>query len=175
MPIIPKPLPPLELLQELVYISDTSPSGLRWKKPRVGRIKPGDIVGTKEKSGYWRVCITLDKPSFYRTHRIVIYLQTKIDPGHALVDHLNGTRDPLNLRLANNSENSYNQSKRRNKSSNHKGVCWDKSRNKWHASITKDKKMINLGRFDNEKDAALMYNKAAIELFGEFAKLNIVE
>jgi hypothetical protein len=174
MSILPKPLPPLELLQELFYVSETSPSGLRWKNPRVGRIKPGDIAGTKERNGYWRLNITTDKPRFYRAHRIIVYLQTKEDPGIKFVDHINGLSDPLNLRLANNSENSYNQSKRGNRSSIYKGVCWDKSRNKWLANITKDNKTIYLGRFNTEKDAANAYNMAAINLFGEFIKLNAI-
>ena len=170
-----KPLPPLELLQELFYVSETSPSGLRWRNPRVSRIKTGDIAGTKEKNGYWRLNITTDKPRFYRAHRIIVYLQTKKDPGIKIVDHVNGLSDPLNLRLATNSENSYNQSKRGGRSSIYKGVCWDKSRNKWLASITKDNKIIYLGRFKTEKDAANAYNKAAINLFGEFIKLNVID
>ena len=32
----------------------------------------------------------------------------------------------------------------------------------------------NIGRFDDEIDAAVSYNKKAIELFGEYALLNVV-
>lgn len=34
-----------------------------------------------------------------------------------------------------------------------KNVCWDKSRNKWMASIKRDGKNINLGRFSEKQDA----------------------
>ncbi len=36
-------------------------------------------------------------------------------------------------------------------------------------------KMENLGVFENEKEAATKYNFAALEHFGEFAKLNEIE
>jgi hypothetical protein len=32
-----------------------------------------------------------------------------------------------------------------------------------------------VGTFKDEKDAALAYNKKALELHGEFAKLNVIE
>ena len=55
------------------------------------------------------------------------------------------------------------------------GVHWDKSRNKWMAQITFMGKSITIGRYLNEKDAAIAYNKKAIELFGINSKINIVE
>jgi hypothetical protein len=43
------------------------------------------------------------------------------------------------------------------------------------ASINKDGKCFYLGVFTNQEEAALAYNKAAIQLHGEFACLNIIE
>ena len=40
-----------------------------------------------------------------------------------------------------------------NNHSGYKGVCWDKARHKWSASITCQGKRIRLGRFDNIEDA----------------------
>jgi len=59
-----------------------------------------------------------------------------------------------------------------NNKSGYRGVSFDKSRNKWHAEITVDWKKIHLGRFDTPEQAALAYNKAAIEQRGELARLN---
>ena len=43
---------------------------------------------------------------------------------------------------------------------------------KWHTQITIDRKKKHLWLFENEKEAARAYNEKAIELFGDFAKLN---
>jgi len=175
MPSIAKPLPPLEFLQELFYVSETSPSGLRWKNPRSKKIKSGDVAGSKNSNGYWNLNIKTDKVRYYKVHRIVFYLKTSQDPGIKYVDHINGVTDPLNLRLATHSENHYNRGNRSNSKSIYKGVCWDKTCCKWYARIFKDKKRIHLGYFNNEKDAASIYNKTAIKLFGEFARLNVID
>ena len=45
---------------------------------------------------------------------------------------------------------------------------------KWRAYIVKDDKQRHLGYFVTQKEAALKYNEAAIELFGDFAHLNEV-
>ena len=171
-----KPLPPLELLQELFEICSDSPSGLRWKKPRATTLKYGDVAGNCIKNGYWQIGITTDKPRKYYAHRIVYCLQTGKDPIGLEVDHINGTGDPLALRIATPSENAYNIRKKQNTtSSRFKGVSWSKSCNAWIARIRKDNHLTYLGKFKNEIDAAFAYNKAAIEFFGEFASLNDVQ
>ena len=57
-------------------------------------------------------------------------------------------------------------------SSQFKGVHWAMPHKKWRARIKKDKKELSLGYFHSEIAAALVYNKAARELFGENAYLN---
>jgi len=59
-----------------------------------------------------------------------------------------------------------------NKKSRFKGVRWCDTTKRWRASIIKNKKCYDLGRHDTEEEAALTYNKKAIELYGENAKLN---
>lgn len=58
------------------------------------------------------------------------------------------------------------------KTSRFKGVSWHKAASKWVASIQKDKKQFHLGSFATEEDAAMIYDKKALELFGEHAHLN---
>jgi hypothetical protein len=173
------PLPPLGLLQELFVISSDSPSGLRWKSPRARNVKVGQIAGRMLPDGYWQVTIKTDTKKLYRTHRIVYFLQTKIDPGKLQVDHIFGKQDNLNLRLATASENQINSKKHKEItgkqcSSQFKGVSWDKHAKKWQARVMFQGKRNYLGLFINETDAAKAYNEAAIKFFGEYALLNDV-
>lgn len=59
--------------------------------------------------------------------------------------------------------------------SKYRGVTWSRRSNKWKAGIEKSSKAIHLGYFINEIDAAQAYNTKAVELFGNKAKLNIIE
>lgn len=56
-------------------------------------------------------------------------------------------------------------------SSEYKGVSYDKSRQKWQAYIS-SKPRVSLGRFDHEVEAALAYDAAAVDMYGDTARLN---
>ncbi|MGE3973184.1 MAG: AP2 domain-containing protein [Bdellovibrionales bacterium] len=58
--------------------------------------------------------------------------------------------------------------KRKDTSSKYRGVSYLKKKDKWRAAITVDRRSINLGDFDSEKEAALAYNRASKKYFGEF-------
>ena len=113
---------------------------------------------------------------FY-VHRLVAEAFIPNPDDKSLVDHID--RNPLNNRVSNlrwcsSAENNRNATKRSNTSSSFKGVCWDKSRQKWVTHIKINYKLHSLGRFSNEIHAALAYNHAARDLFGEFANLNTI-
>jgi hypothetical protein len=80
-----------------------------------------------------------------------------------------------NLRLATSSQNCANSPKSKNNTSGYKGVTWHKQHKKWYAQISKDRKNYFLGLYFKAEEAALAYNKKALELFGEFAYLNDVK
>ncbi len=61
------------------------------------------------------------------------------------------------------------------KTSKYKGVYFEKQTQKWRAEITAHYKKYKLGRFDNETDAAIAYNTAAMQLHGEYAFLNKIQ
>lgn len=91
------------------------------------------------------------------------------------VDHKN--RDRLdnrlcNLRIITHHQNCMNMSKPSNNTSGYKGVSWNKNRNKWVSYINFNNKRITLGYYDTPEQAALKYNDAAINYFGEYANLN---
>lgn len=88
------------------------------------------------------------------------------------VDHVNGEgldNQKANLRLCTRAQNLGNQRKREGTSS-FKGVCW--SHNRWTAQMQARGRNHYLGRFSSEEDAARAYDTAALEAWGEFAKLN---
>lgn len=92
-----------------------------------------------------------------------------------LIDHLN--HDTLdnrkeNLRICTYQQNMHNRKKIKIKTSKYKGVHFDKTKDKYIATIVVNKKRIKLGYFFNEENAALKYNEAAIKYFGQFALLN---
>jgi hypothetical protein len=80
-----------------------------------------------------------------------------------------------NLRYATHTENSRNPKIQTNTSSVCKGVPLDKQSNKWTAHIRINRKLKHLGVFTNEREAAEAYNAAAVEHYGDFARLNIFE
>lgn len=92
---------------------------------------------------------------------------------HELVDHkdldgLNNIRG--NLRLASASQNHANAKPPKDNKSGYKGVSWHTRVGCWRAVITKNKRQHHLGYFDTPEEAHEAYKKAALELFGEFAR-----
>jgi hypothetical protein len=79
-----------------------------------------------------------------------------------------------NLRTATPSQNGANRAKLKNNKSGYKGVIWIKKWRRWQAQITVDGKINYLGYHTTPEAAALAYNKAALEKFGEFSYLNVV-
>ena len=91
------------------------------------------------------------------------------------VDHIDG--DPLNntldnLRICRKQQNEFNQKVRVDNTTGYKGVSLLKSTGKYRAYINKNGIRYELGVFHTKKEAALAYNMKAVELFGEFARLN---
>lgn len=90
-------------------------------------------------------------------------------------DHINGDKldnRKQNLRTVNRAQNGMNRLSYSGSSSKYKGVSWHKRNNSWSASIRVNKKLLHLGYFSCEEDAALAYNFSAIQYFGYFSRLN---
>lgn len=112
-----------------------------------------------------------------RVGRKTVYLHHLIleAPEGMIVDHKNRNRldnTRTNLRLSTRAENARNTGKQRNTSSRFKGVDYSRYNEKWRARLRCHGKRISLGYFDVEEDAARAYDLAAVQYFGEFARLN---
>ena len=109
-----------------------------------------------------------------RLHRQILGItDPRIFVDHVNHDGLDNRRE--NLRLATNVQNQANQRKRLAAStSKYKGVYWRSDSRKWRVQISAGEGRKYLGCFVSEDDAARAYNRAAIELSGEHAELNII-
>lgn len=113
------------------------------------------------------------KQTSVKMHRLIM----SADEGEA-VDHINGDgldNRRCNLRLASKSQNGQNQANCRTHSSRFKGVSWDKQTGRWRSKIQCDGMTFHIGRFHSEIEAARAYDSAALELFGDYARLNFPE
>ena len=106
-------------------------------------------------------------------HRAILGLSEadKLNADHINHNTLDNTRE--NLRIVSVQKNSFNRRKMSgNRFSRYKGVS--DHRGRFRADITVNGKKKCFGIFDTEVDAALAYNKAAVELHGDSAYINEV-
>lgn len=111
----------------------------------------------------------------YPAHRVAWALYYGEWPKGSL-DHINRDKHDNridNLRLATAAQNARNTTSRQNSTSKYLGVS--AFRGKWRASIGSGGQVMQLGDFDDEKDAALAYDCAAVMLHREFAAPNLIE
>lgn len=103
-------------------------------------------------------------------HRFLLNAPSGKDIDHVNRNGLDNQRH--NLRLCTRSENNRNSLKRNTGKSRFKGVSWHGAGNLWKVRIYIDHKQISLGYSRCEEEAARAYDFAALNLFGEFARLN---
>lgn len=106
-----------------------------------------------------------------RMHRQIMF---DVGPDK-MVDHINGdTLDNrrANLRVCTRGENNRNAQKLRAASSKFKGVSFNKDTGKYRAAICIDGKVTIIGLYPTAMEAALAYDKFAMHIQGEFARLN---
>lgn len=108
----------------------------------------------------------------YAMHNLIIEAPDGFELDHIDRNGLNNLRS--NLRIATASQNQANKALSRRNTSGFRGVYWHNAAQKWMAQITVNNKFKYLGLHKEPEQAALAYNKAAKEAFGEFAQLNPV-
>ena len=136
----------------------------------------GNRVGCETTYGYQMFSFRFNnkKYSFYN-HRAAWLLTFGKFPDNYIdhIDHDKTNNKLSNLRECTIQENGFNRLKQNNRcDSIYKGVAYHKRDDKWQASIMINKKLKFIGYFNNEKEAALAYDKMALENYKEFAALN---
>jgi hypothetical protein len=135
----------------------------------------------------WRAYTTLKNKSFYavrtvrvndhrttvRMHRVIMDAPDNLEVDHIDGDGLNNQRS--NLRLATRSQNQANCPLSSRNSSGYKGVYRYRPNGRWTARLRKGDRLLHLGCFDDREEAARAYDVAALEYWGEFARLNFPE
>lgn len=163
-------LPDRELLHQLLAY-DPREGLLHWKVSR-GKVKAGDIAGGVNSNGYLLIKI---EGTNYRAHRIAFFMFYGEEP--PVVDHIDGNilnNRIANLRAATIKQNQHNRKSRKGSSSKYVGVRWKKQCLKWNAEISVNNRKKHIGYFESEIQAARAYDREAISLYGDFAKLNFI-
>jgi hypothetical protein len=100
-------------------------------------------------------------------HRLITGAPSGVGVDHRNHDGFDNRK--ANLRLCSAAENAANRVLYANNKSGFKGVFRVKTTGRWRASITCSGQRYSLGTFANSWDAGQAYNKACLELFGDFA------
>lgn len=161
------------MIKEVFEYDESSPSCLIWRKVFSRKVKKGAPAGCLHKKlGYYTV--SYNKKQNY-AHRVVWEIHHGKLLNNQFIDHINGIRSDNrieNLRIASVMQNNQNKIKRTGCKSKYKGVSWHSQCQRWRVELWYKKQRLYLGLFDSENQAASAYNEKAVELFGEFAKLN---
>lgn len=168
-----------ELLRLLDYNQETGE--IRWCIKVASSTKAaGSIAGYLGSDGYRRIKIAGKE---YKAARLIWVMMTGDWPP-VTIDHrdCDGPKADWgdrwsNLRLATFFQNGQNRSARSN--TGYKGVVWYKprgnERGRYRAAIGANGVWHRLGYFRTAEEAARVYDKAALRLHGEFARLNFPE
>lgn len=131
------------------------------------------------KTGLLYPCICIDGVH-YLSHRLIWVWHKGRIPNGKIIDHAD--RDTLhcrieNLRCVEESVNKSNKSKNRVSSSQYVGVLRNTSQwgKPWIAIFKCKKVTYRLGRFDNERDAAIARDRVAYQHLGEYGNYNFPE
>lgn len=171
MPIRTIPLPSQTILCALLYVDETSISGLRWKVSPRNQRRAGDVAGSLGGTQRWSTEIN---GISYLNHRLIWKITFGSDPKEEL-DHKNRNHQdnrPNALREASHSQNGMNRKLASNNKSGTAGVSWNTSERKWEATGSENNKRVHLGRFEKLNSAIQARQEWEIKHQGEFRRID---
>lgn len=143
-------------------------------------VKQRYVSQFNHRDGYKCVMLLMacEKRHNHTIHRLVAAAFLPDYDANKQVDHRDNNRinnNIANLRMVTNSQNQMNQQKtKKQTTSSYKGVDFDKSCKKYRAKIQRNGVKTFLGYFVSEIEAAQAYNAAALQHFGQYACLNVI-
>tara|TARA_R110000803_G_scaffold186243_2_gene248659 strand:+ start:57 stop:542 length:486 start_codon:yes stop_codon:yes gene_type:complete len=139
------------------------------------RSKKWSCLNNNKPDSHGYIQITINRRDYLLHRLIYLYHNPEWDihniSKYNQIDHDNRIKSNNkieNLRIIDHSGNNRNKDKRPNSSSIYKGVSWDKRQNKWRAQISINGKTKNLGCFEDENEAVLMYQTVYDEIMEQY-------
>jgi hypothetical protein len=135
----------------------------------------GAIAGNKDHRPQYRgrTTISINKQQ-YLAHRLAFLFVVGRWPNPE-IDHINGEPGDNrweNLREVGRIQNLQNKRIQSNNKTGLKAVTWKSDKQKWRSVIQVNGRQKHLGYFARKENAALAYNFAAYEHYGEFARFS---
>lgn len=163
--------------EEFLYLDETSPSGLRWRKlpsKFTSRVKVNDVAGYCNSDGYWKIVVNKSNCS---AHRIIYEMAHSVRlKSTDLIDHIDGNRSNnclSNLSISDDFKNAQNKQKHKNNTSGVTGVhrreYQNSNWNSWIAQYYEDGKLrtkaFNINRLGEDAafDAACSFREEIIQ------------
>jgi len=109
----------------------------------------------------------------YSSTAVLMHREIMQPPKHLYIDHINHNKldnRKENLRIVSLVQNIWNKVYPKKGSFKYTGVTFRSATGKWRARLGS----ISIGDFQTEIEAAMAYNKKALEVRGEFAILNLL-
>jgi hypothetical protein len=113
------------------------------------------------------------KDKGFSMHRVLLGIKRR----YIFCDHKDGNgldNRRANIRISSRRQNQANKDPLPGRTSKFMGVSFRKDTKKWQVAISYRGHSIHLGTYSDEILAAKTYNKVAIEVHGEFARLNVI-